>query len=534
MIYILFYGLNDNFVYFTRKIMKKAILKNKILFFLNCIVLLTNLGIICDLSDKFVQINHKTIFTDLELDKVFAEWNRTKTVSGPFFLQSILLNPLKDEYILSDRQNFIKKLTTEQTVFKKIQKALEDIAESEFHILTYFKIENNDFLKSLDSLLNSTAGVQGIANYNSATQQGWFVFKLMTSFFHIFNAVGGREFGIEIINKIFDFNGYTINTSNFTYGAIAEIFKQHSPWRKIGSSGTLIERKDAITAFYKGYVRDLFDYLRQGNPPIYTEGNSKVFHFFKDIMHKINHSYITAPVAFLAAITPTILYDLNLYHSLIASKGTLNSFIVVISAMQNHCCMVKKYINALKTIVEIQKQYPCFSKILPDISDVLNNKKFKELVSILNTSTFEYSKKFFFYHGRVMHVHKLLRTHSALFKPLSQYIGELDAYMSIAQIVNETKDSSHSFTFAEYVNNNEGAIIDAKKTWHPLLFKKSVKQDVHLGVQSNTPHAVITGPNWSGKSIYLKTVALVVYFAQTFTIVPADFCALTLFNQIRE
>ena len=495
------------------------------------IILCNNINILSNPTERYVKIDRKTIVSELEIGAFLQVWDRTKTVKGGFSLQLFLMNPVNDKRTLLDRQHFIKRLVDEQEAFEKIQKALSDIAETEQAIFTYFRRENNDFLKMLNSLYSTTPGIRSVTNFNSATQQGWFFFKLISSFLPIFGAVGGKQLAWELYQKTFE-SSYKINTKIFTYGAVGELFKQHSPWRNIDTHGAPLTSKQGGQALVSAYPRDFFDYLRQDEPPIFESGKSKIWHSIRYVLYQVNRTRLGAATSFFSAIIPTIFWDFYLYQNLDASKNVLNAFMSYISLMQQHCCKVRKYVDALQTILQVQKEYGLFTNILPNITEVLSNEHFGEIVSTLDTKTLEEQATFLFYHGRVMHAHKLMNDHFELFMPLTNYIAELDTYMSIAQVYRECQSSDHPFSFVNYIDTEDGAIIESKDAWHPLLFGKSIKQDIHLGVTSDTQHMVITGPNWSGKSIGLKTVGLIVYLGHALTIVPARSCSLTLFDQI--
>jgi len=93
------------------------------------------------------------------------------------------------------------------------------------------------------------------------------------------------------------------------------------------------------------------------------------------------------------------------------------------------------------------------------------------------------------------------------------------------------------------VNNNYtkpeiaiDGIIDIKNGRHPVveLMQKDevfVPNDTYLDLTSNRM-AVITGPNMSGKSTYMRQVALITLMAQIGCFVPADYAKISVVDQI--
>jgi DNA mismatch repair protein MutS len=93
-----------------------------------------------------------------------------------------------------------------------------------------------------------------------------------------------------------------------------------------------------------------------------------------------------------------------------------------------------------------------------------------------------------------------------------------EAYFSISKGIKR-----HHFTFPEF--KNKGLII--KEFYHPL-----VKNPVKNSLMTRKNVTLITGPNMSGKSTLLKSIALCVYLAHLGLGVPAEKCELCFFDVI--
>jgi len=111
-------------------------------------------------------------------------------------------------------------------------------------------------------------------------------------------------------------------------------------------------------------------------------------------------------------------------------------------------------------------------------------------------------------------------------------IGKLDAYLSIAKLYKEHERTEHAYHFANFILTKETPRFVAQNFWHPALPKhQAVANSLALG-NTHPQNIVLTGPNAAGKSTILKAQVLTVLFAQTLTIVPADYAELTPFSRI--
>ncbi len=96
--------------------------------------------------------------------------------------------------------------------------------------------------------------------------------------------------------------------------------------------------------------------------------------------------------------------------------------------------------------------------------------------------------------------------------PLLQMVGMIDAFHSISKLQN--------YSQPEYLLYTDKPILESEEIWNPFLdSSKAIKNDFKLG--NNLPNnMLITGPNASGKSTFIKSVVLGVLMAQTISIVP--------------
>ncbi|CCY07769.1 dNA mismatch repair protein MutS [Coprobacillus sp. CAG:698] len=108
---------------------------------------------------------------------------------------------------------------------------------------------------------------------------------------------------------------------------------------------------------------------------------------------------------------------------------------------------------------------------------------------------------------------------------LARIISELDMMQSFAKVSNENK-------YVRPILNNEN-IIDIKNGRHPVI-ELTIDNYVPNDVKMNDDDFIllITGPNMSGKSTYMRELALIAIMAQIGCYVPASSASLPVFDAI--
>lgn len=108
---------------------------------------------------------------------------------------------------------------------------------------------------------------------------------------------------------------------------------------------------------------------------------------------------------------------------------------------------------------------------------------------------------------------------------LARIISELDMMQSFAKVSNENK-------YVRPILNNEN-IIDIKNGRHPVI-ELTIDNYVPNDVKMNNDDYIllITGPNMSGKSTYMRELALIAIMAQIGCYVPASSASLPVFDAI--
>ncbi|NXN91341.1 MSH4 protein, partial [Rhinopomastus cyanomelas] len=131
------------------------------------------------------------------------------------------------------------------------------------------------------------------------------------------------------------------------------------------------------------------------------------------------------------------------------------------------------------------------------------------------------------YHMTYLIVCKLLNEiyeHIHCLYKLADIVSMLDMVLSFA----------HACTLSDYVRPEFTDTLAIKQGWHPILEKIAVEKPVsnNTYLTEGNNFAIITGPNMSGKSTYLKQIALCQIMAQIGSYVPAEYCSCRIAEQI--
>lgn len=103
---------------------------------------------------------------------------------------------------------------------------------------------------------------------------------------------------------------------------------------------------------------------------------------------------------------------------------------------------------------------------------------------------------------------KNIMKYEYLFNNILQKIGEIDAYINIANLV-----TVNEFVFPQFDFNSQEPYIDAFGAACSYIPKyQQILNDCHLG---NPNNMIITGPNTSGKSTFIRNVMTCILLAQT-------------------
>jgi DNA mismatch repair protein MutS len=125
-----------------------------------------------------------------------------------------------------------------------------------------------------------------------------------------------------------------------------------------------------------------------------------------------------------------------------------------------------------------------------------------------------------------MEIKNTLKENVLFLKDTAKNVGIIDALTSLSIVSEEYK-----FTRPKFNDEHE---IYIKNGFHPVINEVSsneyVKNDCIMDKNTNT--LLITGPNMSGKSTYMRQLAIIIILAQIGSFVPCDEANLPIFDAI--
>lgn len=124
-------------------------------------------------------------------------------------------------------------------------------------------------------------------------------------------------------------------------------------------------------------------------------------------------------------------------------------------------------------------------------------------------------------------VREQVKEYISRIQQLASKVSALDVYISFSEVAEKYRFTKPAF--------NDGRKISIREGRHPVVEKMLNKQhyvpnDCELGDDGNM--LLITGPNMSGKSTYMRQVALTIVLAQIGSYVPAASAELPIVDQI--
>lgn len=130
--------------------------------------------------------------------------------------------------------------------------------------------------------------------------------------------------------------------------------------------------------------------------------------------------------------------------------------------------------------------------------------------------------------GKILKTFFLVNNGKEKLVPLLQITGFIDTINSISCLyLNNPK----AYSFPVYLTDKQEPILRCTEGWNPFLNPvKAVKNDFQMGGSDKPNNILITGPNASGKSTFIKSVVLGVLMAQTISIAPTSEMELTPFK----
>ena len=236
----------------------------------------------------------------------------------------------------------------------------------------------------------------------------------------------------------------------------------------------------------------------------------------KDYIFSIYASY----KLFISGLLSFIINDKNMISfltNILASTYTLYQLYTIYNSIENSIIHYKKCsefnnkFNNIRKFIDLVKLI--FKK---DCFFIYEKNLLKEKINKIDKI---FSKKLLTNIGYKIMLKKNSNVYESDFNSILQYIGVIDSFISISSLLND----GYTFPYFDY---SEKPSIDANFIWHPCI-KPEFRIKNNCKISNNI---IITGPNTSGKSTYIRSVMLAIFLAQTIGVTCCDKLTFTPFT----
>lgn len=420
---------------------------------------------------------------------IASHLDRTQTQAGAVTLIHRLCTPTDDLKALQERQTIIKELAVNQELFTTLSDHLATMHKYESAILSLW---NEDLFYSL--LKQEELSIPGAPKISHWANNSTILMEL---------------------------NSYTRMISLIGTNLVLAIGATALPILGIAS---LTNREDSVQA-----VEKIVDFFRADSVRALSAPGIALC-----MLHYHYQSKTTDSAANIVG-GPTgatgLLYFGDTWRNLIAFKKCLQTKIMHVAA----------YLRTIKEIGALTQKNAVLQKHLPLITNLEQELKrletasydVRRLFSLLASSTFNGDKaSFFSSYGNIYVTYNLLHTVKNALIPAMVCVGELDAYVSCAQLLIETKDNEAHYCLPHFIKSETKPHIQAKNFWNPSIFyQNAVTNSLELGGQQPA-HIIVTGANAGGKSTTMKGLTLNIICAQSLGIAPAALLRFTPYSSI--
>ncbi|HRN78614.1 MAG TPA: hypothetical protein PLU71_05215 [Candidatus Dependentiae bacterium] len=458
---------------------------------------------------------------ELQVDNLVNKLNKTVTAFGQQGLKWLLC-PITDSAEIERRQTIIKTLVEDTTFFSRLDIALRHVKQGEDALLLYWDQKNpyheqvkKFFYRLLPKKINN------VLNNNRYALDFGFLYTVCVAARMLVHelCLGGiyQEFSdfeqqdIDLMRGLKRGLGAPLDIHNCVMN------KLYTGPASVHNSDGSINWKRLLHVSINGTAKDrhgvLYDLFGQRT--------------------------IGSILGWSSAAFSALSYDVFWYLLLEYAWDEVKERSTIINATQRTLSSVARLMQGLKELEAVVASNGVLRdcKVHRHLQDIMNmrnwSNKFKQLMALLYSSTFDASGSWTYSRGKVLCAHKLLLEIRQELVPALQAVAQYDAYFSIAQLFKEHQGQETGFCFVQFVEHPT-PYVDIEACWEPLVpGHAKITNDIQLGVHGIPMCMVITGPNGGGKSTFLKSLGHAVIMAQSWGIVPAQSARMTMFHGIR-
>lgn len=207
-----------------------------------------------------------------------------------------------------------------------------------------------------------------------------------------------------------------------------------------------------------------------------------------------------------------------LYKKISACAYSLKALRTIYQLVQNHS--------------ELAQQWEGFEKI-QEIYESPQNNELAQFINLISGESFSIDDELGYFSsiGKTLRAHQLMSSALNQIKPAIQWLAQLDVYSSCATLYQELAPQGKC-CFATFVDSQE-PYVSVVNSWNMMLDPSTAKPcSITCGSTDTISKMILTGPNKSGKSTFMKGIALNILMAQTLGICAAQSMVIKPFSQI--
>lgn len=436
--------------------------------------------------------------------------NHTRTSVGSVELQRMLYEATSDINELKRRQDIVKALVEDETLFNQIDAKLETYKAAEKDFLWLWKEMDEEVSKYFDQAYFGKKFFIDFSGYNKneALLQASGTWTLANP-------------GIQAIQPVLLTYAYYKMANFLIYGQLVSTPSSREFFeREFGHENWANSYKKFCTATFKALCEPLYktkiEYTTFGEKNTYNVSG----------LHRL-----------LCALTIgsyLYVYYRNV-NAAVNDATTFNNVTNDIHRRMNSAAVITNTVGEIAQLVhrnEILRE-----ELSANLQAVKNaytfsgaNTRTASLLSTLRSDTFKSEPNALAFKGRAMAAFKEIFDVKDNLIGSIRSVGEIDAFMSVAKLYKKFANHDNvNFCFVDYVTSKT-PYLNIEGFWHPVLNpNKAVPNSISLGRGNDPKNAVVTGPNAGGKSTALKSITVCVMLAQSFGIAPAHSMTLTPF-----
>jgi len=399
---------------------------------------------------------------------LFKELDKTKTTNGSLVLASMLLNPLVDMEAIKTRNALLRELATNDTLRRQMERLVAGFASVQDEVLSFWANDININIAIDKKLYFSDETKNNESNLNL-----WYHYLPGMK---VVAAMGTLVSGVQVARGLAGFLNKRFAEVEYSYG-----------WRDIyegePSNPALLTGIGATAVSTGLVIKWLWD----------SHANEK------------EHRELIR---------------------LVRNRGmALGRFIKTAKGLSN-------LVQGSESLTAGLKNAALFKNFVEDADAYDDN--FKDIKdSLLSNTVYEGEKdKPCSDIGLVLVNDRKIRLSLASFARMFELVGEIDAYLSIANLLRLEPVNGTKFSIpVPVVDDSMDPKLSIKDFWHPMISRDTVVTN-SIALENSFRGIVLTGSNTGGKSTALKSMLISALLGQSWGIYPGSEMEFTPFSFI--